>query len=108
MTHDKAEYFVTEAAESDLAAIRLYTEGNWGEAKWLEYLRGMLGAFERMALRPYSGRPRDKFAKGLRSVPYREHIVFYLPLESGPVVIQRVLHSAQNAEGIDWSEREKG
>jgi hypothetical protein len=37
-------------------------------------------------------------------VPFREHVVFYLPLDSGGVAVQRILHVAQNAEALRWDD----
>jgi toxin ParE1/3/4 len=94
----------TEAADADLADIRAYTEEVWGEEQWLSYYREMLRTFERIAAFPLSGRSRERFAPGLRSVPFREHVIFYLPLDGGGVAIQRILHAAQNAEALRWDE----
>lgn len=104
MTVEGPAVLVTEAAEADLIEIRVYTEEVWGEAQWLTYYRDMLRTFERIAPYPLSGRSRERFAVGLRSVPFREHVIFYLPLEDGGVAAQRVLHAAQNAEALRWDE----
>lgn len=105
MTADVPAVLVTEAAEADLADIRADTEEMWGEAQWLSYFREMVATFERIAVYPRSGRSRERFAPGLRSVPFREHVIFYLPLEDGGVAIQRILHGAQNAEAILWDDK---
>ena len=104
MTAEGAAVFVTDAAEADLLDIRAYTEEMWGEAQWLTYYREMLRTFERIAIHPLSGRSRERFAPGLRSVPFREHVIFYLPMEGGGATIQRVLHGAQNAEALRWDD----
>ena len=83
VTADGPAVLVTEAAEADLTDIRTYTEEVWGEAQWLSYYREMLRTFERIAAYPLSGRSRERFAPGLRSVPFREHVIFYLPMEGG-------------------------
>jgi toxin ParE1/3/4 len=96
---------LTAAAEADLEEIRAYTEETWGEARWLAYFGDILEAFERIAAFPRSGRARDAFAPGLRSVRCREHVIFYLPDVGSAVVVQRIVHGAQNVEALDWSER---
>ena len=83
VTADGPAVLVTEAAEADLTDIWTYTEEVWGEAQWLSYYREMLRTFERIAAYPLSGRSRERFAPGLRSVPFREHVIFYLPMEGG-------------------------
>jgi len=99
---------LTAAAERDLEEIRAYTEEQWGEAQWLAYFGHFVAAFERIAAFPRAGRPRDGFVPGLRSVPCREHVIFYLPDSGGAVVVQRVLHAARNAAALDWAERGGG
>jgi toxin ParE1/3/4 len=96
---------LTAAAAADLENIRAYTEEHWGEAQWLAYFGDILTAFERIAAFPNSGRRRDAFVPGLRSVPCREHVIFYLPDVNGAVVVQRVLHAAQSAEALRWADR---
>jgi toxin ParE1/3/4 len=99
---------LTAAAEADLEEIRAYTEEHWGQAQWVAYFRDILSAFERIAAFPHSGRHRDAFVAGLRSVPCREHVIFYLPDVDGAVVVQRVLHAAQNSEALRWADRTGG
>jgi toxin ParE1/3/4 len=96
---------LTAAAEADLADIRAYTEEMWGEPQWLAYFGDILSSFERIAAFPQSGRTRDAFVPGLRSVRCREHVIFYLVAGDGVVVVQRILHGARNAQALDWSER---
>ena len=99
---------VTAAAEADSGRIRAYTEETWGETQWLAYFGDIVAAFERIAAFPRSGRARDTFAAGLRSVRCREHVIFYLPDVGGAVVVLRILHGARNAEALVWSERNGG
>lgn len=108
MTTEGPAFLVTEAAEADLIGIRTYTEEVWGESPWLGYYHEMLRTFDRIAAYPLSGRSRERFAPGLRSVPFREHVIFYLPLDGGGVAIQRILHAAQNAEALRWDEAQAG
>ena len=102
MTAEGRAILVTAAAEVDLGDIRTYTEETWGEAQWLSYYHEMLRTFERIAAYPLTGRSRARFAAKLRSVPFREHVIFYLPLDGGGVAILRILHGARNAEALRW------
>lgn len=79
-----------------------------GETQWLAYFGDILAAFERIVAFPQSGRARDAFAPGMRSVRCREHVIFYLPGVGTAVVAQRLAHGARNAEALDWSERNGG
>lgn len=99
---------LTAAAEADLKAIRAYTEETWGQEQWLAYFGDILDAFERIVAHPGSGRARDAFAPGLRSIRCQEHVIFYLPDAGGSPAVQRILHGAQNAGALDWSERYGG
>ena len=105
MSDDFPAVLFTVAAEADLADIRAYTEEVWGEAQWVRYYREMLGKFERIAAFPMSGRSRERFAPGLRSVPFREHVIFYLTQEDGGVAVHRKLHGAQNADAHLWADQ---
>jgi toxin ParE1/3/4 len=106
VTAEGPAVLVTLAAAADLADIRAYTEEVWGETQWLAYYGGLLQTFDRIAIHPLSGRSRERFAPGLRSVPFREHVIFYLPLAGGGVAIQRILHGARNAEALRWDQRD--
>lgn len=96
---------LTAAAEADLEGVRVYTEERWGEAQWLAYYAELLAAFGRIAAYPRSGRRRDAFVPGLRSAPCGAHVIYYLPHGRGAVVVQRILHVAQNAEAMALADR---
>ncbi len=71
------------AARRDLNEIRAYTVERWGEAQWLRYCRGLVATFERIEADPMTGRGRDLFRPGMRSVTYERHIVFFAPHRRG-------------------------
>lgn len=96
---------LSSAAEADLAGIRAYTLERWGRKQWLSYKSDLAATFERIAAEPGSGRRRDAFRPGMRSVSCGAHLVFYVELDGGVVGIVRVLHGARNAAALDWSER---
>lgn len=99
---------LTAAAEADLEEIRACTEETRGETPWLACFGDVLAASERIAAFPRSGRARDAFVPGLRSVRCREEVIFHLPDVGGVVVVQRIVQGARNAEALDWSERNGG
>jgi len=85
-------------ARQDLEDIRSYTVEQWGRAQWFAYYRGLVGAFESIEANPMSGRGRDLFRKGMRSLNYRRHIIFFSPIAAAgdtPVVL-RILHQRRH------------
>ena len=101
-------YRLSTRAQSDLDGIRAYTLERWGRAQWLAYYRDLARTFERIATEPQTGRRRDAFRPGMRSVPCRAHVVFYMELGGGVIGIARILHARQNAAALRWDEEWAG
>ena len=97
---------LSRLARRDLDDIRDYTRATWGRAQWLDYYRGMVEAFERIAADPDGGRDRSLFAPGLRSVNYRSHIIFFARIEAagGEPVILRIVHRRRNLPALVYFE----
>jgi len=89
---------LTRLARQDLEDIRTYTLEQWGRAQWLDYYRGLVRTFERIEANPMSGRSRDLFRKGMRSVNYGRHIIFFSPVDAagGEPVVLRILHQRRH------------
>lgn len=89
---------LSHLARQDLEDIRTYTVEQWGRARWFEYYRGLVGALEKIEANPMSGRSRDLFRKGMRSVNYGRHIIFFSPVDAagGELVVLRVLHQRRH------------
>lgn len=89
---------LSHLARQDLEDIRDYTVERWGRAQWLNYYRGLMDALENIAANPRSGRNRDLFRKGMRSLNYGRHIVFFSPANAagGEPVILRILHQRRH------------
>jgi len=85
---------LTDLARQDLEDIRTYTVQRWGREQWLSYYRGLVRAFEQIETQPMSGRGRELFRKGMRSVNYGRHIIFFSPVAAagGVPVVLRILH----------------
>lgn len=85
---------LTDLARQDLEDIRTYTVERWGREQWLSYYRGLVRAFEQIETQPMSGRSRELFRKGMRSVNYGRHIIFFAPVAAagGAPVVLRILH----------------
>jgi toxin ParE1/3/4 len=95
------------SARADLAAIRVWSEDNWGLARTRDYLSGLKLALEQLDRNPLFGRTREVFATGLRSWTYKVHIMFYVVLDDG-ISIVRVLHERRNHAALDFSEIVEG
>lgn len=89
---------LSHLARQDLEDIRAYTVKRWGRAQWLDYYRGLVDALEKIEANPMSGRSRDLFRKGMRSVNYGRHIIFFSPVDaaSGEPVVLRILHQRRH------------
>lgn len=55
--------------------------------------------FQRLAESSEIGVERNEIIRGLRSLPHKRYIIFYLPTVFG-VEIHRVRHSARNIESV--------
>lgn len=97
---------LSDLALRDLDEIRQYTIRQWGREQWLRYYRGLVSAFEQIEHAPESGRPRDLFLPGMRSLSYGRHIIFYAPIRSagGRTVILRILHQKRHLPALIYYE----
>lgn len=102
MTPDRRLRFTREARK-DVEDIRRHTIEGWGRDRWLAYVRGLEAVFERIRTAPETGRRRDVFAKGVRSMLYEAHVVFYYETSRGEVAVLCVLHQRRNAAALDWT-----
>lgn len=90
-------------ARSDLTAIRVWSEDNWGLARARDYFVGLKLTLQQLERKPLLGRPRDVFAKGLRTWTYKAHVIFYVVRPDGITII-RVLHQRRNHAALDFSD----
>jgi len=60
------------------------------------FVRQIVGKFEPLRQFPEMGSAREQLAAGLRALPYRDYVIYYL-VDAGEVVIVRVLHGARDA-----------
>ena len=91
-------------AAGDLEGIRALTLERWGRAQWLAYRGALARTFERIAAELGGRAATGRLSAGMRSVPCRAHVVFYLELGGGMIGIVRVLHARQNAAALRWEE----
>ena len=84
----------TSQAHLDLVAIalRIAEDNPTAADRWLDVIDEKCNLLARM---PEMGRSRTDLAPRLRSLPIRNYIIFYRPIQNGIEVI-RVLHGAQD------------
>ena len=97
---------LSRLARRDLDEIRRYTIKTWGRAQWFTYYRGLVSAFNEIALDPDCGRDRSLFATGLRSVNYKRHVIFFARVDAagGEPVIVRIVHQRRNMPALVYFE----
>lgn len=89
---------LTHLARQDLEDVRTYTVERWGRAQWFAYYRGLIDALEMIEANPMSGRGRELFRTGMRSINYGRHIIFFSPVAAagGTPVVLRILHQRRH------------
>ena len=97
---------LTRTARRDLDDIRTYTLARWGQDQWLRYFVGLSAAFERIAKDPQTGRQRDKLHKGLRSLTFEQHVIFFNPIRhaGGAIVVVRIVHQRRNMTALSFTD----
>jgi len=88
-------YELTDVAEQDVSEIYDYTFASYGEKQAHKYLRGLHRKLEDLVLCPDMGRQRPDVRKGLRSIAYEKHVIFYRVLQ-GAIRVVRILHSRRD------------
>ena len=95
---------LSRRAQADLDDIRAYTEQHWGRAQWLRYFRGMAAVLDRIGEDPTTGRSRDLFGDGMRSVTYEKHLIFFAPVKAAgnAVVVLRIVHQSRYLPALSY------
>ena len=95
MGHIPYSYELSQEADNDLQEIYDHTVVHFSEVQAIQYLTGLDDLFNNLCLHPYTGRVRNEIRKGLHSVSYVSHIVFYRVIEKH-IRIVRVLHASRD------------
>jgi toxin ParE1/3/4 len=85
-------------AASDLAEIWAFIAADSPPAADA-FVQQIIGKFEPLRQFPELGAAREQLAPGLRALPYRDYVIYYLA-EPDALVIVRVLHGARDARAI--------
>lgn len=75
-------YVLSEEAVIDIEEIFAFGEQKFGNAQAINYLIGVEELFEKLTNNPDIGRERNDIKKGLCSLPYGSHIIFYRKIET--------------------------
>jgi toxin ParE1/3/4 len=89
---------LSQLARTDLDEIWSYINENNSQAAD-KLIRDFLQKFRMLAENPNLGRTQDKYFLNLRSFPFKNYIIFYVPTDYG-IEIFRVIHSSRNIEGL--------
>lgn len=65
----------------------------------ISFIKKLHGQMEKLAASPGIGRRRNELLPGLRSFPYNNYLIFYIPLDDGADVV-RVLSGVRNIEAL--------
>ena len=100
------EVRIAAAAERDLGQIFVSGAERFGVDGASAYRDGLNRVFALLADYPLAARARPDLGNGIRSKPYRSHVVFY-EVGAAHVTMVRVLHGAMDAMarlGVEFDE----
>nr|RNJ69438.1 MAG: type II toxin-antitoxin system RelE/ParE family toxin [Leptolyngbya sp. IPPAS B-1204] len=99
------QVFKRPLAETDLDEIWDYIAEDSPE-RAANFLRKLYTKMQILVASPNIGRKRDELAPGLRSFPYGNYVIFYVPTENGIDVV-RVLQGSRDVEQVFQSTEDK-
>lgn len=85
------KFHLTNRAVTDLSEIADFTIQSFGIEQARFYRDGLNNCFEILAENPQLGRSADELAPDLRRHEHQSHVVFYVPGDTG-ILIVRILH----------------
>lgn len=88
-------YVISEQAAADIDEIFEFGEYKFGVPQALHYLIGLEEHFQKLRDNPDIGRERNDIKKGLYSLAYISHIIFYRKLEDRLRIV-RVLYGGRD------------
>ena len=91
----KYPYVLSEETKADIDEIYEFGEGKFGQDQAIKYLIGLEEHFEKLSANYRIGRTRNDIKKGLYSLPYISHIIFYRILKNR-IRIVRVLYGGRD------------
>lgn len=94
-----AQILFTPLATEDLQEIWIYLAEKAGKETANNFLLEVKKKCETVAAFPESGRVRHELLLNLRSFPFKNYIIFYLPLANG-IEVLRILHSSRDIQQV--------
>ena len=94
----KRQLELMEPARNDVRDIGRYLATRNQKAA-ASFMTALVGQFKSLTRQPYMGRPRDEVLINLRSLVFRNYLIFYLPSDD-KIEIWRVLHTSRDVEGV--------
>ncbi|MBD0777304.1 type II toxin-antitoxin system RelE/ParE family toxin [Maribacter sp. ANRC-HE7] len=91
----KYTYVLSEGAVADINEIFEFGEYKFSNAQSIKYLIDLEEHFEKLSDNPDIGGERNDIKKGLYSLPYISHIIFYRKLK-GKLRIVRILYGGRD------------
>ena len=88
------QYILSRNTQDDINELNDFGVEKFGEDQALEYLIGLRSYFELLMKNPHIGKKRIEIKKGLFSLPYGSHIIFYR-IFNKHLRIVRVLHGSR-------------
>lgn len=88
-------YELAEVAAHDLSEIYDYTALEYGNDQAIKYLASFEKMFDTLVKQPRMGKDRPEIVKGLRSLVYERHTIFYRIMKV-KIRIVRVLHTSRD------------
>ena len=88
-------YILSQKAQEDIEATYDFGFRRFGKEQALYYLTGMQSHFELLLKNSGIGKQRDEIKKGLYSIPYASHVIFFRILKNH-IRIVRVLHGSRD------------
>ena len=85
------KFHLTNRAVADLSDIADFTIQTFGIERARFYRDGLNNCFEILAENPQLGRSAAELAPNLKRFEYQSHVVFYVPKNTGILVV-RILH----------------
>lgn len=94
-----AQILLTPLATEDLQEIWVYLAENAGNETANKFLLAVKKKCETVAEFPEMGRVRHEYLLNLRSFPFGNYIIFYLPLDDG-IEVLRIVHSSRDIQQV--------
>lgn len=91
----KYPYILSEEAKSDIDKIYEFGKDTFGHNQAVTYLIGLEEHFNKLSANYHIGRTREDIKKGLYSLPYISHVIFYRILKD-KIRIVRVLYGGRD------------